>query len=146
MLRSFKLPKFSWPPRNATGVAQLLVMVLLVLNLAAAWFVWRPLGGSRGELERGMVDLRARVLQRRAMIERTRQNVSKVETGRAEGDAFMQTYFLAERTAYSNILGDLVQAARDSKITAKEHAFSTEPIDGSDNLAMLAITGNYEGT
>jgi hypothetical protein len=142
---TIKLPKIPWPPRNAAAVAQNLLVVLLVLNLVAAWFVWRPLGGSPAELEQQMIDLRAQVLQRRVILERTRQNVSKVETGRSEGDGFMQSYFLGERTAYSNILGELVQAATQSKVKTKEHAISQEPIEGSDDLAMMTITGNYEG-
>lgn len=140
------LPKIDWPPRNAAAVAQLLVVVLLVLNLIAAWFVWRPLGGSPAELEQQLVQLRGQVLKQRVMLERTRQNVSKVELGRTDGDSFMQTYFLGERTAYSNIVGELIQSAKDAKIKPKEHSFSSEPIEGSDNLAMMSITGNYEGT
>lgn len=146
MPRNYSLPKLAWPPKNAVGWTQWGLVLLVLLNLVAAWFVWRPLGGSPEELEQQMVDLEARVLQNRAVLERTRKNVSKVETGRGEGDTFMQTYFLAERTAYSNVLGDLVKAARETKVTPKEHSFSTEPIEGSDNLAMMSITGNYEAT
>ena len=146
MPRNFKLPKLAWPPRSAAAVAQLALVTLLVMNLVAAWFVWRPIGGSPEELEQQMVELRAQAIQRRVLLERTRQNVSKVEVGRTEGDNFMQNYFLGERTAYSSILGELVAAARDSKITPKEHAFAIEPIEGSDNLGMMTITGNYEGT
>ncbi len=139
-------PKITWPPRNAAAGAQMLIVVLLVLNAIAAWFVWRPPGGSPAELEQQLTDLRAQVLQRRVILNRTRQNVSKVETGRSEGDVFMDRYFLAERTAYSSILGELVQAAKDTKIKPKEHAFTAEPIEGSDNLAMMTITGNYEAS
>ncbi len=140
------LPQLVWPPRKTTDIAKWLVVVLLALNLVAAWFVWRPLGGSPAELEQEMVALRAQVLQHRVVLERTRQNVSKVETGRGQGDGFMQSYFLAERTAYSNIIGELVQAATQSKVKPKEHAFSLEPIEGSDDLAMMTISGTYEGT
>ncbi len=146
MPRNFKLPKLAWPPRSAAAVAQLVLVTLLVMNLVAAWFVWRPIGGSPQDLERQMVDLRGQAIQQRVILERTRQNVSKVDVGRTEGDNFMENYFLGERTAYSTILEELVTAARDSKITPKEHAFAIEPIEGSDNLGMMSITGNYEGS
>jgi hypothetical protein len=145
MPRNFDL-HLSWPPRNAAAFAQWACAVLLVLNLVAAFFVWRPLGGSPEELEQQMVDLRAQVIQKRAILERTRRNVAKVETGRNQGDSFLGIYFLGERTAYSSILGELVAAAKEAKITPKEHSFSTEPIEGSDTLAMMTITGNYQGT
>lgn len=135
-----------WPPRKTTDITQLLLVVLMVCNLVAGWFVWHPLGGSPAELERQMVDLRGQVIQRTLILKKTRDNVSKVETGRNQGDGFMQSYFLGERTAYSNILGELVQSATQSKIKPKEHAFSLEPIEGSDDLAMMTITGTYEGT
>lgn len=146
MRRSFSLPKIQWPPRSTTGIAQLVLALLLVLNLIATWFVWYPLGGSPEQLEQDMLNLKAKVLQSRIVLERTRQNVSKVETGRSQGDSFMQVNFLAERTAYSNLLGELVQAAKDSKVTPKEHTFSIEPIEGSDDLAMLTIAGTYDAT
>ncbi len=145
MPRNFNL-NLSWPPRNTAEAAQMGCAVLLVLNLVAAFFVWRPLGGSTEQLEQEMVDLRAQVIQRRAVLERTRRNVSKVETGRSQGDSFLDVYFLGERTAYSNILGELVAAAKEAKITPKEHSFQTEPIEGSDTLAMMTINGNYQGT
>lgn len=146
MLKNFSAVRLGWPPRNATGVAQSAVVLLMLLNLVAAYFLWRPPGGSAEQLEDELVRLRAQVIQKRIVLERTRQNVSKVETGRSEGDMFMQNYFLGERTAYSNVLGELVTAAKDAKIRSKEHAFTTEPIEGSDTLAMMTITGNYEGT
>jgi hypothetical protein len=146
MPRNFRLPKLTWPPRNAAATAQWLLVGLLACNLVAGWFVFSPPGGSPEQLEQDAVRLRGELLRKRAILERTKRNVAKVETGRGEGDTFMQTYFLTERTAYSNVLGELAQAAREAKVTAKEHAFATEPIEGSADLAMMSITGNYEAS
>jgi hypothetical protein len=55
-------------------------------------------------------------------------------------------YFLERRTAYSTLLSELVEAANQSKIKPREHAYATEPIEGSDSLSMMTITANYEGT
>lgn len=135
-----------WPPRNPASVARIAFAVLVIANLVAAWFVWRPLGGSPQELEQQLSDLRAQVAQRRGLLERTRSNVSKVQLGRNEGDNFMNAYFLNARTASSTIIAELINAAKESKITPKEHTFSADPIEGSDDLNMMKITGNYEGT
>ena len=59
---------------------------------------------------------------------------------------FLDQYFLARRTAYSTLLSELVAAADEAKIKPKEHAYSTEPIEGSDSLSMMSISANYEGT
>jgi len=63
-----------------------------------------------------------------------------------QGDEFLSDYFLARRTAYSTLLSELVDAAEKSKIKPKEHAYSTEPVEGSDSLSMMTITANYEGS
>ncbi len=135
-----------WPPRTPTAVAQLELAIMLMADLVAAYFVWRPPGGSPAQLEQEIAELQAQLAQRRALLARTQVNVKKVELGRSEGDAFIQTYFLNERTAYSTILSELQAAEKEAKIKPKDHSFSAaEPIEGSDNLSMLTITANCEG-
>lgn len=145
MRRRFSFFDNLWPPRTSNAIARLTLLGLLVANLVAGWFVLRPIGGSPEELERERADLRTQLTQRRSLLERTKLNVARVETGRGEGDAFMQGFFLKDRTAYLTILDELQGAAKDSKVTAKTHSFGLEPIEGSDNLSMMVITGNYEG-
>lgn len=148
MPRSFKIPSISLPQRNggAKSVMQWIAGALLVLNLVAAYFAWRPPGGSASELDQQALAMRAQVIQKRIMLERTRQNVGKVETGRMQGEAFLQNYFVDDRMKSSVIVGELIDAAKESKIKSKEHSFTLDPIEGSANLAMMTITGNYEGT
>ena len=116
------------------------------MNLVAGWFVWHPLGGSAADLEQEAANLRSQLVQRRSILQKTRLNVTKVESGRAEGDQFMQGYFLSRRTAAATIIGELSAAARESKIRTKVHSFNEEPIEGTDTLNMMIITGEYEGT
>jgi hypothetical protein len=135
-----------WPPRGPAGIARVVFAALLVVNLVAAWLVWRPLGGSPAELDQQLSDLRTEVAQQSALLTEMRSNVSKVQLGRSQGDRFMDAYFLSARTASSTIIDELITDAKESKITPKEHSFSAEPIEGSDDLSMMTITGNYEGT
>jgi Tfp pilus assembly protein PilO len=136
------------PQRNGSAkpALQWIAGALLVLNLVAGYFAWRPPGGSAEELEQEALSMRAQVIQKRIMLERTRQNVAKVETGRTQGDSFLQNYFVNDRTKSSVIVGELIEAAKEAKIKSKEHSFTLEPIEGSTNLAMMTISGNYEGT
>src|SRR5262249_15546986 len=41
---------------------------------------------------------------------------------------------------------ELVHIANESKIKPREHSFVLEPVEGSDSLIMLTVTGGYEGT
>jgi Tfp pilus assembly protein PilO len=139
-------------PRNfnaAAGVTmqwRIALGVLLLAAIGAAWIVMYPPGGSADELHQQLAALQSQTAARRALLASTRQHVAAVEQGRTEGDKFLNQYFLARRTAYSTLLSELVDAADRAKIKPKEHAYATEPIEGSDSLSMMSISANYEGT
>ena len=119
---------------------------LVACNLVAAFFLLYPPGGSAEELEQQSVALRAQLGAKRKIVTEMRQHVAAVEKGRGEGDGFLNQYFLARRTAYATLLGELVAAANQAGIKAREHSYAMEPIEGSDTLDMMTITANYEGT
>jgi Tfp pilus assembly protein PilO len=134
---------------GAAGATRWWLIALLVLSVAsivAAWIVLYPPGGSAADLERQLAALESQTAAQRALLASTRKHVAAVEQGRAEGDKFLSEYFLARRTAYSTLLAELVAAADNAKIKPKEHAYATEPIEGSDSLSMMSISANYEGT
>jgi hypothetical protein len=139
-------------PRNFNAAAGITVQwrialgVLLLATIGAAWIVMYPPGGSADDLQQQLAALQTQTTARRALLASTRQHVAAVEQGRAEGDKFLNEYFLARRTAYSTLLSELVDAADRAKIKPKEHAYATEPIEGSDSLSMMSISANYEGT
>jgi type IV pilus assembly protein PilO len=120
--------------------------VLVVATAAAAGLLLFPPGGSADDVERRLAELQAQTTAKRTLLATTRQHVAAVEKGRTEGEQFLNTYFLTRRTAYSTLLSELVEAADRAKIKPKEHAYATEPIEGSDTLSMMTISANYEGT
>jgi type IV pilus assembly protein PilO len=143
MRRSFSIPRPSF--KNTTSVLRSALGALLLANLIAGWFVVRPLGGSADELSGEAASLRTQLAQRRVALDRTRVHVMKVENGHTADDEFMQRYFLARRTAASTILAQLAADAHESHIKVKVHSFNEEPIEGSDDLNMMVISGEYEG-
>jgi len=118
---------------------------LLVLNLAAAGLLLFPPGGSADDLERELATLQTQAAQKRALLERTRVNVTAIEQARGQGDQFLDDYFLARRTADSALLSELTAAASKAQIKERDRAQTTEFIEGSDSLSMMTITANYEG-
>jgi Tfp pilus assembly protein PilO len=142
MLKSFNV----WPPNNPRSVIRLVLGVLLVANLVAAYFVIRPIGGSPAELRQQASDLRTQISQQRNSLERTRVLVGKIEAGRGEGDQFMNKYFLLRRTANSIIMNELADLAAQAKVTPKEASIVFDPVDGSDTLDRMQITANFEGS
>lgn len=132
--------------RDTGLVLRIVLGVLVVMNLIAAGFVLFPPGGSAEEMEQQLASLQSQVAAQSKKLETTRQHVAAVEKGRSQGDQFLGSYFLSRRSAYSTLLGELGEAAQQSTIKPRDHSYATEPIEGSDTLSMMTITGNYEGT
>ena len=130
----------------SVGRARIVLAVLLVLNLVAAGLVLYPPGGSAEALERQSVTLRTQLQQGRGLLDRTRTHTGAVATGRKDGDQFLNHYFLPRRSAYITILSELGEVARKSRLKERENAFAIEAVEGSDDLSMMTVTANYEGT
>lgn len=132
--------------KDPKKTVRVLIGALLVANLAAAWQVYRPWGGSSEDLERQMTGLRTQLQQHQQALDRSRALLAKVAKGRTAGDQFMNQYFLDRRTEYSSIVADLTAMAKQAQIKERGESYKTEPIEGSDSLGMLTITYNCEGT
>jgi type IV pilus assembly protein PilO len=135
-LASFKDPRVSVRAALAT---------LLVLNVAAALYLFKPWGGSADDLERRVTSMRAQLPKQQAALARTKLLVQKVEKARTESNQFMSKYMLNERNAYSTVLGELSSAADKVSLKPKESQMGVEPIEGSDTLGMMTISASFEG-
>jgi hypothetical protein len=132
-------------PSNPRSLIRIGLAILAAANLIALYFVIRPIGGSAEELSQQALDMRSQIRQQQGVLDRTRVLVSKIESGRKEGDSFMSGYFLPRRTAYSTIMTELNDLAVQAKITSRDSAWSLDPVDGSDTLEMMQISANFEG-
>ncbi len=130
-------------PRLSVRVA---LGVLLLANLVAAAAVFRPWGGSQEELQRQLAELRRSAGEREKAVERLRALAGAVERTRAESDLFLERHFLPGQTAYSTVLDELRTVADKSGVKAKDHSFDLQPIEGSNTLDLMNVTGNYEGS
>src|SRR5260370_39919306 len=144
MPRNFELGV--WPPNNPRASIRLGLGVLIAANLAAAYFVIRPIGGSPADLRQQEQEMRTQIQQQQGILDRTKTLAGKIEVGRGEGDKFMNKYFLPRRTAYSTIMSDLNDLANQSKVTAKESSNAIDEVEGSDNLSRMQLTANFEAT
>lgn len=132
--------------RDPSSALRVILGVLVALNLIAAGLVMFPPGGSPEQMRTQLQNLQAQILQRKAQLNKMRNIAGKVDRGRQEGEQFMDQYFLNSASTYSTIVGELVGAAKRANIKAKEHSYVTEPIEGSEDLTMMSITGAYEGS
>lgn len=130
-------------PRHAVRLA---LGVLLAANLAAAWFVFHPPGGSVESLEEEIAAARRQLAARQQAVARLKAQVDRALAAREEGERFLRDYFLPRQHAYSLLEIELANAARRSGVRPKERTISYEPIEGSDTLGTLVINANFEGT
>ncbi len=148
MLKNFNWAeiKNSITGRGGAFWVRVIMSVLLVANLVTAYFVFYPVGGTSDELEERRRALELQLRSKKQNFERSRMIGTKVEKGKADGDSFLDGYFLDRRTTYSTVVSELTSMAKISGIRAKEQSMNEEAIEGSDTLSMLTITGNLEGT
>jgi len=137
---------FNLSLQTPAGIAQVVVGSLILLNLIGAYFVMRPPGGSPAELRAEVRDLTSRLHQKRAVLDRTRAYVSKIQAGRQQGDQFLSQYFLPSGKAYSTVYAELQDLAKDAQMKFKETSWAKEEIEGSDTLSTMTVTQNLEGT
>ncbi len=118
---------------------------LALLNGVALFFYLDPPGGSRKELLQERERVRTEIIATRSKAMRLQAVVAKVQTGNSESSDFESKYFLPKRIAYEAVIGELQRMAKDSGLQARDAAFTEEPIEGTPDLSILNVTGNYEG-
>ena len=136
------------PPltRDPKTVMRAVIGGLLLLNLVALWLLIAPPGGSAEELEERLMSLRSQIIQKKTMLEQTSKHSSKISQSQQEVQKFEHAHFTNRRIASSTFVSELGKAAKDAGIRPKEHLFLFDEIEGSDDLSMMTITANYEGT
>ena len=141
MPRNFKISL-----QSPADIARLVIGVLVALNLVAAYFVLKPPGGSPDELRAEVRDLTTQLHQKKAVLERTKLFVSKIQSGRQQGDQFLSEFFLPSGRAYSTVLSELLELAKTAQMKPKESTYSMELIEGSDTFSTMTVSQNLEGT
>jgi Tfp pilus assembly protein PilO len=133
--------------KDPRWTARAVLGLLLLLNLAAAAAVFKPWGGSEEEVQRERRQLRIDVQERRVAVERLRNVVQMVEKTRAQADQFFEQYFLDRQSAFSTVLAELNAMAEKAGVRPTgDNSNTFEPIEGSNNLAMMTVNGSYQGT
>ena len=133
--------------KDPRWTARAVLGLLLLLNLAAAAAVFKPWGGSEEDVQRERRQLRVEVQERRVAVDRLQAVVQTVEQTRAQADQFFEQYFLDRQSAFSTVLAELNGMADKTGIRLTgDNSTNFEPLEGSDNLAMMTVNGSYQGT
>lgn len=121
-------------------------IVLLLCNAVALFWCLDPPGGTRQQLSDEMLQVHNQIAATRANAARVKTVAAKVQLGYGQGKTFESKYFLPRRTAYQSVIAELQRMAQASGLQARDSVNTEEPIEGSDDLTLLNVTANFEGT
>jgi Tfp pilus assembly protein PilO len=127
-------------------VLRVLGGLLLLGNIAAAWMVANPPGGTLEELEGRRSSLAGELPLKKRGLERARLLADKVARAKREVDRFETQYFTDRRVASSTMLSELSSAAQASGIKPREHSIGFDEVEGSEQLLLMTVNAGYEGS
>src|SRR5262245_52580692 len=119
---------------------------LAVFDVVFYLFAIGPLSESDREKRQNVENLQRQVREQSGRVEKLAAIVDKVETARTGGDKLLIDITLPRRSAFSEIVSEMDQASRDSKVELRERGLNVEPIEGSNTLSMMTVTAGLEGT
>jgi Tfp pilus assembly protein PilO len=119
---------------------------LALLNGVALFLYLDPPGGSREQLAEESRQVRNEIAATRARGTRLRTIASEVQVGNNESSEFEARFFLPKRVAYEDVISEIQRMSEASGLKERDSVFTEEPIEGTADLSLLNITGNYEGS
>jgi type IV pilus assembly protein PilO len=125
-------------------VVRLALGILLAANLVAAAFVFHLFDPSPEVLQQ---ELTSAITQRnaaQARLLRSRSLAANTDRGKNEGEQFLNAYMATRKFAYSTIINELQNAAKDAGIDKPGDQIALNPVPGSDDLDMMSITMTLE--
>jgi Tfp pilus assembly protein PilO len=132
--------------RDPRVMMRALIGGLLVANLIAAVFAFKPFGGSAEDLNRQETSLRATLNTLQARVVAERKLVEKVQTARKQSNEFLAKYFMDRSTVSSEVAEELLRITKEAGMKPLPSAQQPIDLQGSDNLQMMTITAGFEGS
>ncbi len=137
--------RISWyrrfPPRHVLVTLGLLA----VGDLGFYGFVVRPSEQEEQRRTARNAALTEMVQEARVGFETVEKAAARIDRAEAEGMALVQEIALARRSAFSSLLTELGEASAQAGIEIRETSYSVEPIEGTDEYAILAVNANFRG-
>lgn len=125
---------------------RILLGILVLLNAVGLYFYFDPPGGSQSELTAQDQQLTNQLAAMRNQDARIKSMANRIQTGSDQITQFEKDYFLPKRIAYSAVISEIEQMAKEAGLQARDAGFVEEPIEGSTDLSLMNIKANYEGS
>jgi type IV pilus assembly protein PilO len=146
MPRSFNFNLSAAKLREPKTLVRVGLGVLLAANLVAAVFAFHLVGASPEGISNELAASRLQLLAAQTRLNRGKTLSGRIDKGRDETVAFLNTYLTTRRHTYSTIISEITETAKTAGMNMKEATISPlDAIEGSDDLDMMTITVNFEG-
>ena len=150
MPRSFNLKSIPLPTLASFKETRTLVRtglgILLLANIVAALFAFHVVGTSPEAINAELLAASSRLQADQTRLNRSRLLTTNIDEGRSQSDTFLATYMTGRRHTYSTIIGEVTETAKTAGMKMKEATIAPlEPIEGSDDLAMMTVSANFDG-
>lgn len=153
MPRSFKIALPSgaaWPPGGIWKDPRVLVRVglglLLIANIVAAGYAFNLFSPSPEVLNQRLMAAQSRLQRDQARLVRSRSLAGNIGRGKSESETFLAKYFTNRRTTFSTILTEIRETAANAGMKTDEGSISIDAIKGTDDLSMVTLSINFEGS
>ena len=150
MPRSFNLNSIPLPALASFKETKTLVRaglgILLLANIVAAMFAFHVVGTSPEAINAELLAASSRLQGDQTRLNRSRLLTTNIDEGRSQSDTFLASYMTGRRHTYSTIIGEVTETAKTAGMKMKEATIAPlEPIEGSDDLAMMTVSANFDG-
>jgi type IV pilus assembly protein PilO len=120
--------------------------LLLVANLVAAGYAFNLFTPSPEILNRRLLAAQSELQAGQARLVRSRALAANIGKGKSDGDTFLATYFTTRRRTFSTIIQEIRDTATTSGMKTQEGTIGLDPIKGTDDLSMMTLSINFEGS
>lgn len=120
--------------------------LLLFANLVAATFAFHLFGDSPADLDTQLANARAGFRNAQQRLKQSQSLIGNMTTSRQQGDKFVETYMTKRRKFVSTTDSEINKLAETAGMKVGDLNYSVpDLIEGSGDLEMVTITGNFEG-
>lgn len=139
------VPPAPWTDRVNPKTVLIALGVLAVFDLAFYLFAVMPLANREADQRLLIASLQTQVATRQSNLETSEEIAARLDEADEQGQQLVDQLTLERRTAFSELLGELGNAAAESGVEVRETAYEVESVDGSDNYGILSINANFRG-
>jgi len=120
--------------------------LLLVANLIAAGYAFNLFSPSPEILNQRLIAAQSQLQRDQARLVRSRSLSGNIGKGKGESETFLAKYFTNRRNTFSTILTEIRETAANAGMKTDEGTISLDPIKGTDDLSMMTLSINFEGS